>query len=91
MVSGIQDRKEKEQGTVQAAGRPAARLRGAGNEGGRAAWLSATVDFHPLYFEIRDRQPTAGMSVEGGLGACRPGPTKQSAVLAGDHATCPRH
>jgi hypothetical protein len=48
MVSGMRDRKEKEQGTVQAAGRPAARVRGAGNEGGRAAWLSATVVSHPL-------------------------------------------
>jgi hypothetical protein len=48
MVSGMRDRKEKEQGTVQAAGRPAARVRGAGKEGGRAAWLSATVAFHPL-------------------------------------------
>jgi hypothetical protein len=42
----MRDRKEKEQGTVQAAGRPAARVRGAGNEGGRVAWLSATVVFH---------------------------------------------
>jgi hypothetical protein len=37
------DRKEKEHGTVQEAGRPAARERGAGNEGGRVAWLSATA------------------------------------------------
>ena len=39
-------------------------------------------------FKIRDRQPTAGISV-GGLGARRPGPTQQSAD--GEVVTQPTH
>jgi hypothetical protein len=42
---------------MQAAGRLAARVRGAGNEGGRVAWLSATVVFHPVSVGGRSGPP----------------------------------
>jgi hypothetical protein len=68
---------------------PSIRAAGRKGEGCRKRrWTSSVAighrSFPPLSvggrFKLRDRQPTAGISVAGGVGARRPGPTQHSAV-----------